>query len=564
MATQGLDEIVRQAINSQFQGGQPAWTLTCMLALGLSVSIAAIAWMISEFLKSGALKNWAKEEINQVIYSAVLIGLLFPLLVIINAMSIVLFGSDYFSVGTAYLTSLSLSMQSTMAYIISLKMLFEALGSIHIPFALIAAGIAAIFAIPTGGTSLASIAIALLTNASIDYFGPIKGSVGPLDILLKAMTPALFATLAQRQLLVFFQKTMLTFILPIGLVMRAFTLTRRAGSTLIAVAIVGAVVYPLSVAYMGPVYDSTAAEYKVDMITFPQLIGNITQESPTVGTYYVNKSTDYFQWNINAEDYTYRVWFLIPTGIGASKCDDTLNVWNSDETSSGKFQPPPLDGGCGDSKQNPCGVWQQHRSMMTIDDKGIKHTTDVYRCFQFADKESGSFGEGAIFYLDDPVLVRIDDVETEIMIDAYSNVTETPIPMGYLSTRVYVGDPCKEDTFTKIACKFGKTYAGKPSASLTTDKAIGALANGAFNALGDTFVSVGNAIKRSGFKSLLTPTLAAMLYLEVTDRLPSVAYPILLTTITLLFSYIVSNTAFKAISAVLGGEGEITELSRLV
>ncbi|VVB73412.1 Uncharacterised protein [uncultured archaeon] len=556
MATADFVQIVQQAIDAQFHGGE--WLATSVLALSVSASLAALAWMISEFLKSSDLKGWAKEEMAQLIYSAVLIALLFPLLILLHSMSISLFGYNYYDYGAKYLKELALDLESSTAYLISLKQLFEGLGSIKFPLSLITAGITAISTALFGPGAIAPAAatvLAVVSNSQIDYFGPLKSSVGPVDVVLKAVIPALFATLVQIQLLEFMQKTMLTFVLPMGLVLRAFSLTRRAGSTLIALALVGAIIYPLSVCFIGPIYDTVAPEFDQGNMTVKQPSqGAISQELPSVNTYYMNKSTDKFQWSISANNYTYRVWFLLQSGTG--KCPTTLNVWSSDEV-GGNFTQPPLGGGY--------GVWEQHRNIESLSPDGGISYVDTYRCFQVADTGFGTAGKNIVFNLNHPTLVGVEDKETEILIDAYSHTSGKPdTPLNYLSTKVFLGDPCKDDIFNWFSCYFGRKVATSPSASLTVGSQSLAVMKGGLAAISDTFGSLKDSVLRGKGWVLWTPSLAAFAYLEMTDRLPSMVFPILLTTITIIFTLIMSLSSFRSISAALGGEGEITELSRLI
>jgi hypothetical protein len=547
MATGDFVQIVQQAIDSQFHGGE--WLATSVLALSVSVSLAVLAWMISEFLKSSDLKGWAKEEIAQLIYSAVLIALLFPLLILLHSMSISFFGYDYYTVGKIYLVKIATNLETSMAYLISLKQLFEGLGSVKVPLALVT--------VPTAftGVGLVETIVAVISNSQIDYFGPLKSGVAPVDVVLKAVTPALFATLAQIQLLEFMQKTMLTFVLPMGLVLRAFSLTRRAGSTLIALALVGAIIYPLSVCFIGPIYDSVAGDFNQGNLTVKQpSFGSITQEIPPVGAYYMNKSADYFQWNINANNYTYRVWYLLQSGTG--KCPSTLNVWSSDEV-GGNFTQPPLGQGY--------GIWEQHRNIEVVSDEGGIDYVDTYRCFQVAETGFGTAGKALVFGLNSPTLVNVEDKETEILIDAYSHKPGEPDKqLGYLSTRVFLGDPCKDDIFNWFSCYFGRKVAANPSASLTADSQALAVAKGGIIAISDTFGSLKDSVLRGGAWIVWTPTLASYVYLETTERLPAMVFAVIMTTVTLIFTLIMSLSSFRSISATLGGEGEITELSRLI
>jgi len=547
MATADFSQIVQQAIDAQFHGGE--WLTTSVLALSVSASLAALAWMISEFLKSNDLKGWAKEEITQLIYSAVLIALLFPLLILLHSMSISFFGYDYYTVGKIYLVNITTNLETSIAYLISLKQLFEGLGSIQVPLALIT--------VPTIFTGVGTVEfiVAVISNSQISYFDPLKSSVAPLDVIFKVITPALFATLVQIQLLEFMQKTMLTFVLPIGLVFRAFNFTRRAGSTLIALALVGAIIYPLSVCFIGPIYDSVAGDFNQGNLTVKQpSIDAIVQDMPAIGTYYMNKSTDHFQWRINANNYTYRVWYLLLSGTG--KCPSNLNNWTSDYV-DGNYTQPPLGEGY--------GMWEQHRNIEVLSSEGGIDYVDTYRCFQVAKTGFGVAGKVIIFELNSPTLVNVEDKETEILIDVYSHKTgESDKPLGYLSTRVFLGDPCKDDMFNWVSCYFGRKVAVNPSASLTLNKQAMAVAKGGAIAISDTFGSLKDSVLRGGAWVVWTPTLASYIYLEITERLPTMLFPVIMTIVTFVFTLVMSLSSFKSISTTLGGEGEITELSRLI
>lgn len=244
-----IDLIVEQAINAQFRGGE--WLTACILALSISAAMSALAWMISNFLESSSLKGWAREEISQFVFSATIIGLLFPLLLLINTVSIAYVGSDPIPLAQSFLTTLGNTLSNTYGHVLGLNMWFAILSSVEIKGTVLTAALAAV----AGPEVLPATAIALLTNTVVPYGLPFELAVRPLGAVIDLLPPMILSVLVQQQLLTFITQVMLTFILPIGIAMRAFPLTRKTGSTLIAIAITSYIIYPITLSFDGIIYN---------------------------------------------------------------------------------------------------------------------------------------------------------------------------------------------------------------------------------------------------------------------------------------------------------------------
>ncbi|HII53789.1 hypothetical protein COT30_04985 [Candidatus Micrarchaeota archaeon CG08_land_8_20_14_0_20_49_17] len=82
--------------------------------------------------------------------------------------------------------------------------------------------------------------------------------VGILHIAAGYITHALVFVYVQMRALAFFNNVSLTFLLPLGLVLRSFALTRGAGAFLMALAISGYFLYPMTYVMMFPILGNSA------------------------------------------------------------------------------------------------------------------------------------------------------------------------------------------------------------------------------------------------------------------------------------------------------------------
>jgi hypothetical protein len=83
--------------------------------------------------------------------------------------------------------------------------------------------------------------------------------VAGIDTLFNLLTAIMAVILSEEVLLDFFRVVMFKYFLPLGVLMRTFSITRVAGSTIIAVAIGAYIIYPLAIIYSTQLYNSFKA-----------------------------------------------------------------------------------------------------------------------------------------------------------------------------------------------------------------------------------------------------------------------------------------------------------------
>ncbi|MFH1286008.1 MAG: hypothetical protein ABIH99_05500, partial [Candidatus Micrarchaeota archaeon] len=242
----GITSIEQAVSTASTQWVGEGWAPVAFLALLISFFIVAIAYMIAEFMRSPELNAWAKSELYEVMISAFIVGSLFGLILLANGVAMeftdnqgTLFGSG--SVGSKFIDSMSgATGKVTLLYLQLLGWDF----TVSIASSLSTSFIPP-FLPPLG----------IITFISFTPFGGLIPVAHALYFFSDMVFMTWFIFAAQGVLLNFFQEHMFRFFLPLGIVLRTFPLSRKLGSTLIALAIVTYVVYPLSLVFNSYIID---------------------------------------------------------------------------------------------------------------------------------------------------------------------------------------------------------------------------------------------------------------------------------------------------------------------
>ncbi len=238
------------------------WGPVAAYSLLISVFVVALAYIIAEFLRSPQLNAWAKAELYEFIVSALIIANLFFGLTVMNTLVFEITGGlDHFGVANDYLDQLvrapSISNMPGIRDILGGSQNHE-VGDITSAYLglwgiELVSGLADGFQLNfllSSGPELAFLRVGFIPFAGLKTLTPAVMS------LLDMMGIILLAFIAQKALLVLFKETMFTLFLPLGITLRAFPISRRLGSTLIAIAITCYVIYPLTLAMNLSIYDS--------------------------------------------------------------------------------------------------------------------------------------------------------------------------------------------------------------------------------------------------------------------------------------------------------------------
>ncbi len=223
-----VDYFRNYALRDTIEGHTGYWAPT-LIAFAIGIFLTALAWMLSEILVSPQLKAWVKSELYELGVSALLIVLVIALLGVFSAASRTIAGSDdFYKPAETYLKHMQSKGVDYYIKLNSYEFIIGFFTTMH----------TSVF-LPARPPFRISVSL-----------GPGVGltPVSEGNILITDFTGvAVAANSVQLRLLTFFQKTMLSVFLPLGIFLRTFFLTRRVGSSIIAFAITGYFMFPVSV-----------------------------------------------------------------------------------------------------------------------------------------------------------------------------------------------------------------------------------------------------------------------------------------------------------------------------
>ncbi|MFA6036429.1 MAG: hypothetical protein WC759_05770, partial [Candidatus Micrarchaeia archaeon] len=241
------------------------WLPLGMIALFTSFMLVSIGYILSKGFHLPKLEAWARSEYREVLISALIIaGLVFSIGIIdmVNSQFSPAYSSEpspvcqaAYAPGTTFYTACTyfehssdgmLDLYYTLLiadrYIAKLSSFYY---NIAVPLWLATATVSQS---PKGGVSILSTMIA----------------VG-----LDTISTSVFLQMAQKVLLQFFFENSFRWLLPAGIILRTFGLSRKLGGTLIAIAIGTYVVFPLAAVFASHVYASIAINPIIILPTEP-------------------------------------------------------------------------------------------------------------------------------------------------------------------------------------------------------------------------------------------------------------------------------------------------------
>lgn len=279
------------------------WVPVAGAAVLVAYLIAGLAYMVGIGFQYKEVAAWANAEFWEASLSAMMVGLCFVLVLMMSDVSTVLSGSpDHIAEGWKYLDKVTgdlfadwgglvlgaegigtaasfwIRMQIPIPIIPSIPMAyftylglaaagtpggmsydqmsgeFGGIGGAGVPGGTQMPDMY-VFMPSTSPLTYPTTALYLRTGATLAFlsgWNQIVSGFGPL-VYLTAI--GMLATYAQRALLTFAGNNMLTLFLPLGLIARAFPLTRRMGGTLIAMALALYFVYPLALVMDMQIYE---------------------------------------------------------------------------------------------------------------------------------------------------------------------------------------------------------------------------------------------------------------------------------------------------------------------
>jgi hypothetical protein len=217
------------------------WVSTALTALLVSFGIIAIAFAIGIGFNYKELEEWAKKEMYEIFISGVIVGSLVALVSVLFGISTNLAGGDPLEVAHSSLGQMIYDTAGMYLAMFLYNMYIAAISSLTIGFF-----------IPIIIPGVLTIRIGSMITPEAGFSAMTLG----IDTIFNLISAMLAVLLVQQVLLDFFRVVMFKYFLPLGVIMRSFSLTRVAGSTIIAVAVGAYIIYPLAIIYSYGLYNS--------------------------------------------------------------------------------------------------------------------------------------------------------------------------------------------------------------------------------------------------------------------------------------------------------------------
>lgn len=233
-----LEQSLNAGLNLLYNA-QEFWA-AATLALIINFFLVGLAYMVGEILRSPEINAWSKNEFFEAGISAFLVLGVFALLFATNAVVMDLTqGLDYFTLAENGLTH----------QIDRLKSAYDTLFIYDIMIGT-GASLGTSFFLPFGGgpVHLSSLGAGVSPLAGL-------GSINNMTVMLTDTIMMVLITLWAQWVLMDFARTeIMRLFFPMGILFRAFPISRRLGSTIIAFSVAAFLVFPLSVLLAGEMY----------------------------------------------------------------------------------------------------------------------------------------------------------------------------------------------------------------------------------------------------------------------------------------------------------------------
>jgi len=220
------------------------WVLITVILMMSSFAISVILYLISKLIRYTKLEYWAMGEIMEVLATSAILGVIVGLLSMLNLIGCGIYlmdsggGSYDFNSINSYCTSSGLNPANTAVmmlhdHMLSVQRLWYAI-SWQANFWINLA---------------TSIDISLPIGAKIEFAKYLGYIVSPFEFGAKLLGNLIFFTFLSIEIIKFFDYISI-FMLPIGILLRAFPGSRGMGAMLIAVGLGFAYVYPITLIYL--------------------------------------------------------------------------------------------------------------------------------------------------------------------------------------------------------------------------------------------------------------------------------------------------------------------------
>jgi hypothetical protein len=613
---------------SKYLGGTE-WIVACIISLFISASVVGLIYLLAALFQSERLKERGKSEFSEFILSLIIFGVITFSLAILNVVSISIspakvnyvesaknfFYDKNHNTGIFYLSfrsAYSLISQVTILTLIStssvdlLKFSSKSLdGWIKLLSFLGPIGVKISAALV--GLKLILEASSVFVDFSFSPFMPLNILVDPLEDLFAISILNSYIAYGQYTLIDFLYYISLATLLPLGLFLRAFPLTRKTGSTLISISLIGLFFYPLSINLTGVVYNEVAKNYDISLpVFFPEDSGrNIVLHSPEQ---FSNIKEGPITWYINSPNAVWRIWKKVDCNkFSASK------VWscscNISKVSPGRIayemdafgnlhpkvvdskelisklkcncngidtenelppQPSDYDGYKLDIQTPP--EFEVVTSVGTVTTPSLPAVQAPF-CYVFVTNGTGEWAE---FY---PLNHLNKNGTYTFLIDAYDFDGKKYIPIGRDEATFIVGDVCKglryvecigreiskgaKDLMTVGIWSLESTWEGLKDLlkEIGIEETAIIIAGGALPpTIGG--LPVGGVLLP--YATAHSPYIAGKAYIGFGKKLVPVLLPVFANVLSIVISLIISITGFRSVSVTIGGESRILGLAKLV
>lgn len=214
------------------------WYGPTMIALLLSSFVVAVMFMLAFGFGMPSLLVWAKNELYQLVATAIFVGAMFVIISFIDQVFVPLFYLPWY----LERVSAGLTVSANDAFQVAEQFLAIA-QRIVIVFYIIFNGMNIAFGVLASSTvSIAPMRVGITIQPGV----ALRPILDALAIVLNGQGLALASIIGQQVFLKFVRDTMMPIFLPVGILLRTFPFTRSAGGALIAIAVGFYVVWPLT------------------------------------------------------------------------------------------------------------------------------------------------------------------------------------------------------------------------------------------------------------------------------------------------------------------------------
>jgi hypothetical protein len=228
------------------------WVPVAALAVLVAYLISALAFMIGIGFKYDIVTEWAKTEFWEATLSAFMVAIIFFIVVFVSGIATTLTGMDHIQAANNYVDEALGKLWNVLGGALGVIQAYAYLSSFWFRFPI---------PIPILPYPICVICIRNGTLLALwAGYGQVLSGFAPLFYMLWI---ALLSLYAVKAFLIFSSNNMLSVFLPLGLMCRAFHLTRKIGGTLIAMALTLYFVYPLSLALCKSIFDIYASSMLV-------------------------------------------------------------------------------------------------------------------------------------------------------------------------------------------------------------------------------------------------------------------------------------------------------------